>query len=140
MRMTAVMTTLVKEYTLAVSGGATGHLACLDTGGKFRTDEMAFDPCDDLLIVADDADGFLSVIRTTGTPSILDQFLYADNHVNKAASARGLSTPGGGTEQPVWNPQQGFFYEALLQGTSVGRIDVPRDCPSRRGISGGPLG
>lgn len=117
-------TSMVKEYTLAVSSGATGRLACLDTGGKFRADEMAFDPRDNLLIVANDADGFLSLINTSGTPSIVDQFFYADNGLGKAASARGLSTPGGGIEQPVWNPQQGFFYQALPQGSSVGRVDV----------------
>src|SRR6266567_5427030 len=69
-------TSMVKEYTLAVSSGATGRLACLDTGGKFRADEMAFDPRDDLLLVANDADGFLSLIKTAGTPSIVDQFFY----------------------------------------------------------------
>jgi hypothetical protein len=117
-------TSMVKEYTLAVSSGATGRLACLDTGGQFRADEMAFDPRDDLLLVANDADGFLSLINTTGTASIVDKFFYADNDVGKPASARGVSTPGGGIEQPVWDPQQGFFYLALPQGTTVGRVDV----------------
>jgi hypothetical protein len=50
---------MVKEYEIGVSSGATGRLACLDTGGNFRADEMAFDPRDNLLIVANDADGFL---------------------------------------------------------------------------------
>ena len=140
---------MVKEYNLAVSSGTTGRLACLDTGGKFRVDEMAFDPRDDLLIVANDADGFLSLINTSGTPSIVDQFFYADNDVGKPASARGLSTPGGGIEQPVWNPQQGFFYQALPQGTTVGRVDVfnpkPRKLVLLRsidvpGCDGGPSG
>jgi hypothetical protein len=117
-------TSMVKEYELAVSSGATGRLACLDTGGKFRADEMAFDPRDNLLIVANDADGFLSLIKTSGTPSIVDQFFYADNDVEQPASAPGVSTPGGGIEQPVWDPQQGFFYQALPQGTTIGRVDV----------------
>jgi len=115
---------MVKEYALAPSTGATGRLACLDTGGNFRADEMAFDPRDNLLIVANDADGFLSLISTSGTPRIVDQFFYADNDIGKSASSSGLSTPGGGIEQPVWNPQQGFFYLALPQGTTVGRVDV----------------
>ena len=125
-------TSMVKEYTLAVSNGATGRLACLHTGGKFRADEMAFDPKNDLLIVANDADGFLSLIKTSGTPKIVDQFFYADNDVNKPASVRGLSTPGGGIEQPVWNPQQGFFYQALPQNTpNVGRVDVFNPKPGK---------
>ena len=66
---------MVKEYNLAVSSGTTGRLACLDTGGKFRADEMAFDPRDDLLIVANDADGFLSLINTSGKPSIVGPVL-----------------------------------------------------------------
>ncbi len=128
---TGETTSMVKEYTLAVSSGAAGRLACLDTGGKFRADEMAFDPRDDLLLVANDADGFLSLIKTAGTPSIVDQFFYADNDVGKAASARGLSTAGGGIEQPVWDPQQGFFYLALPQGTTVGRVDVFNPKPGK---------
>ena len=79
----------------------------------------------------------------------MDQFFYADNDVGKPASARGLSTPGGGIEQPVWNPQQGFFYQALPQGTTVGRVDVfnpkPRKLVLLRsidvpGCDGGPSG
>jgi hypothetical protein len=118
-------TSMVKEYTLAPSSGATGRLACLDTGGNFRADEMAFDPRDDLLLVANDLDGFLSLIRTTaGSQAIVDKFFYADNDVGQPASARRLPTPGGGIEQPVWDPQQGFFYLALPQGTTGGRVDV----------------
>jgi DNA-binding beta-propeller fold protein YncE len=128
---TGETTSMVKEYELAMSSGATGRLACLDTGGKFRADEMAFDPRDNLLIVANDADGFLSLINTSGTPSIVDQFFYADNDVGKPASARGLSTPGGGIEQPVWNPQEGFIYQALPQGTTVGRVDIFNPKPGK---------
>jgi DNA-binding beta-propeller fold protein YncE len=124
-------TSMVKEYILAVSSGKTGRLACLDTGGKFRADEMAFDPADNLLLVANDADGFLSLISTGDHPAIVDQFFYMDNDVGKPASARGLSTPGGGIEQPVWNPQQGFFYQALPQGTSVGRVDIFNPKPGK---------
>ena len=140
---------MVKEYNLAVSSGTTGRLACLDTGGNFRADEMAFDPRDDLLIVANDADGFLSLINTSGTPSIVDQFFYADNDVGKPASVAGLSTPGGGIEQPVWNPQQGHIYQALPQGTTDGRVDVFNPKPGKlvflrsidvSGCDGGPSG
>jgi hypothetical protein len=144
-------TSMVKEYDLAVSSGTNGRLACLDTGGNFRADEMASDPRDNLLLVANDADGFLSLIRTSGAAAIVDQFFYADNDLNKPASARGLSTPGGGIEQPVWNPQQGFFYQALPQGssTSVGRVDVFNPKPGKLvllrsinvpGCDGGPTG
>jgi hypothetical protein len=142
-------TSMVKEYNLAVSSGAAGRLACLDTGGNFRADEMAFDPRDNLLIVANDADGFLSLINTSGTPSIVDQFFNADNDVGQPASARGLSTPGGGIEQPLWNPQQGFVYQALSQGTTVGRVDIFNPKPGKLvflrsievpGCDGGPSG
>jgi hypothetical protein len=144
---------MVKAYTLAVSTGATGRLACLDTGGNFRADEMAFDPRDDLLLVANDDDGFLSLINTSGTPAIVDRFFYADNDFgpppHAPASVPGLSTAGGGIEQPVWNPQQGFFYLAIPQGTSVGRVDVFNPKPGKLvflrsiqvpGCNGGPSG
>jgi hypothetical protein len=141
---------MVKEYTLAVSSGAAGRLACLDTGGNFRADEMAFDPRDDLLLVANDADGFLSLIRTTtGRQAIVDKFFYADNDVGQPASARGLATAGGGIEQPVWDPQQGFFYQAIPQGTTVGRVDIFNPKPGKlvflrsidvSGCTNGPTG
>jgi DNA-binding beta-propeller fold protein YncE len=128
---TGETTSMVKEYQLAVSSGTTGRLARLDTGGKFRADAMAFDARDDLLIVANDADGFLSLIKTSGTPSIIDQFFYADNDVGQPASFVGLSTPGNGIEQPVWNPQQGLIYQALPQGTTNGRVDVFNPRPGK---------
>src|SRR5262249_31960277 len=83
--------------------------------------EMAFDPRDDLLLVANDDDGFFSLIQTSGTPAIVDQFFYADNDVAKPPSVPGLATAGGGIEQPGWNPQQGFFYLAIPEGTIGGR-------------------
>jgi hypothetical protein len=143
-------TSMVKEYALVVGSGATGRLACLDTGGKFRADEMAFDPRDDLLLVANDFDGFISLIQTTtGSQAVVDHFYYADNDVGQPTSARGLSTPGGGIEQPVWNPQQGFFYLALPKGTTDGRVDVFNPKPGKLvllrtidvpGCDGGPSG
>src|SRR5262249_25257316 len=153
-------TSMVKAYSLTVGSGTMGRLACLHTGGKFRADEMAFDPRDDLLLVANDDDGFLSLIKTTGTPTgtppaitatIADQFFYADSPLipPHTASVRGLATAGGGIEQPVWNPQQGFFYQAIPQGTSVGRVDVFNPKPGKLvflrsievpGCNGGPSG
>jgi hypothetical protein len=110
---------------------------------------MAFDPHRDLLIVTNDADG-LSLIKTSGTPSIIDQFFYADNDLGKPASFAGLSTPGGGIGQPVFNPQQGFIYQALpQQGTTNGRVDVFNPKPGTLvflrsidvpGCDGGPSG
>jgi len=128
-------TSMVKAYTYTLPPNFTStRVACLHTGGMFRADEMAFDPRDDLLLVANDFDGFLSLIKTSGTPAIVDQFFYADNDVGKPASARGLATAGGGIEQPVWNPQQGFFYLAIPQndaGTTVGRVDVFNPKPGK---------
>ena len=60
-----------------------------------------------------------------------------------------MSTAGGGIEQPVWNPQQGFFYLAIPQGTTVGRVDIFNPKPGKLvflrsiavpGCSGGPSG
>jgi hypothetical protein len=98
---TGQTTSMVKEYTLAPSTGATGRLACLDTGGKYRADELAFDPRDGLLLVANDADGFLSLIRTTGTPAIVDQFFYADNDLGKTRLSP--QHPGG---ELLWRAQR----------------------------------
>ena len=145
-------TSMVKEYQLTPSSGTTGRLVCLDTGGKFRADTMALDSTNNLLIVANDFDGFLSLIKTSGTPpSIVDKFFYADNDVGQPSSA-GLSTPGGGIEQPVWSPQTGFFYVALpTSGPSIpgGRVDVFNPTTGKLvfqrsidvpGCDGGPIG
>lgn len=75
------------------------------TGGSFRADEMAFDPKDGLLLVANNAETipfatFISVTAgckmTLGTKII---YTFATN----------------GAEQAVWDPGTGLFYQSIPQ-------------------------
>ena len=81
----------------------------IPTGGKFRVDEMAYDPVDQILMVSDDGDSppiltFISV----QDGSVLGHYTY----------------PVGqdGMEQSAWVSQTGFFYQNVPGDKN--RIDV----------------
>lgn len=113
----------------------------ISTGGKFRDDEMAYDPVDGLLLVAnnDDDPAFLSFI-STNTHQVLGKITYPD------------ATDG--VEQPVYDSETGMFYLSV-PGTKAhegGQIDVidPKsmkvvasymldDCEPH-GLTSGPMG
>ncbi len=92
------------------SAGATTNL---------RADEMAFDPKDHLLIVANDAatpSPFVSLINTN-TNTVTKQITF-----NGTA---GSPNATGGIEQPVWDANTGKFYVSVPQiggGTDPGGI------------------
>jgi hypothetical protein len=87
----------------------TAILRKVPTGGKFRVDELAYDPPDRILMASSDGDSppFLTFISVTDG-SILGQYKY----------------PAGqeGMEQPVWNAETGRFYQNVPG--SRNRIDV----------------
>jgi hypothetical protein len=81
----------------------------IPTGGKFRVDEMAYDPVDQILMVSDDGDSpplltFISVRDGT----VLGHYRY----------------PAGqdGMEQSVWDSETGLFYQNVPGDKN--RIDV----------------
>lgn len=116
--------------------------ATIPTGGKLRTDEVAFDPKDHMIIAANDADGFLTFIDTNKL-AVAGHYYYADTTVAPAApeTKQSLSTAGNGIEQPVYVPATGLFYQAMPANTSVkppatpttGRIDVFQPQPDSNG-------
>ncbi len=114
--------------------GSAAVLADISTGGKYRADEMAYDPIDQIVLVANDAEGFLTFIHANGgSSSVETHFYYSDNQVSKPATVNGLATPGGGIEQSVWDPQTRLFYQALpacsdatCSPVTTGRVDVFR--------------
>ena len=74
------------------------------THGKKRADELAYDPRDHLIAIANDADSppFISLISTA----------HANRHVVKKIP---FTTATNGIEQTVWNPNTGYFYTSIPQ-------------------------
>jgi hypothetical protein len=82
--------------------------------GENRADELAYDPQDHLILIANDADDppFLTLISTT-TRTVVGKLVFP--------TASGL-------EQPVWNPANDMFYQAVPStktnpGGEIARID-----------------
>ncbi|MGH8192491.1 MAG: cytochrome C nitrite reductase [Rhodanobacteraceae bacterium] len=70
----------------------------VDTGGKQRVDEIAYDPRQQVIIAAnnDDTPPFITFVSTAPRHRILGKLTFP-----QATS---------GLEQPVWNPQDGLIY------------------------------
>lgn len=81
------------------------------TGGMFRADEMAFDPKDDILLVANNADTppFVTLIHVSKTCALT---------VGKKIS---FTNATNGAEQPAWDPGTQRFYMSLpsISGTTA---------------------
>jgi LPXTG-motif cell wall-anchored protein len=77
-------------------------VASISTGGKARADELAYDPQDHLVLIANDADTppFLSLI-STATDKVVGKIPFPD------------ATDG--LEQPVYDPATGMFYQSVPQ-------------------------
>lgn len=77
----------------------------VNTSGTGRADELAWDPVDRLIVIANDRD----------TPPFIS-FISADSYtVVKRLAYDGSQAPAstGGIEQPVWDGQAGKFYLAI---------------------------
>src|SRR5215471_4390122 len=90
----------------------------IPTGGNCRADELAFDAADHIIVIANDQDSppYLTFI-STDTQSFLGRLTYPPSQT--------ISPTGGGLEQPVWNPKNNRFYQAVpaIQG-NTGSIDI----------------
>lgn len=99
----------------------------VSTGGKARADELAYDPKDQIILIANPDEGsakptagvpFITFISTaTVTPHVLGQIIY-DGKTGDGPAATGI-------EQPVWDKLTGKFY-LTIPGTSArknGEID-----------------
>jgi hypothetical protein len=81
----------------------------IPTGGKFRVDELAYDPIDKILMTSNDGDAppFLTFISVSDG-SVLGHYYYPKDQV--------------GMEQPTWDPDTGWFYQNVPGAKN--RIDV----------------
>jgi hypothetical protein len=89
----------VKVVDLTQGASAT-VVATIDTGGTKRADELAYDPLDHIILIANDRDAipFVSFISQTSR-TILAQLPYPQTT--------------GGIEQPVWDPIAQKFYLSI---------------------------
>jgi len=86
-------------------------VATIPTGGKFRADELAYDPLDRIVVIANDAD----------TPPFLT-FISADSFAVLGNLTYGTDQVG--LEQPVWNPQtKRFLISVPASAGRFGRVD-----------------
>jgi hypothetical protein len=136
----------------------------INIGGCFRSDEVAFDPRDQVFIVANPGEQdigkgpsvpFVTLVSTKPVApgqhhEILAKIPFDGSNGTPDATA--------GIEQPVWNPRDGFFYITVPQDGPVatrgaiavidpghgkeGRIEVVRTMPvnncSGNGLALGP--
>jgi hypothetical protein len=94
----------------------------IDTGGKFRVDEMAYDSRDHLLAAANNADTppFVTVFDTNAK-TIVAKLVFQTGSPNANVDAQN------GIEQPQWSPETGLFYVSVPQVGSdptVGGVSV----------------
>ena len=83
----------------------------IPTGGKCRADELAYDPLDHIIMIAnpDDNPPFLTFI-STDTQSVVGQIMYPASQI--------------GLEQPVWNAQTyRFLISVPATGSNLGSVD-----------------
>jgi hypothetical protein len=81
----------------------------IPTGGKFRVDELAYDPIDKILMTSNDGDAppFLTFVSVTDG-AVLGHYYYPKDQ--------------DGMEQPVWDRDTGWFYQNVPG--KMNRIDV----------------
>ena len=92
----------------------------VSTGGNQRADELAFDPRDHVILIANDKDTpapFVTFIATTNPPHVLGKIVYDGNSGNPKST--------GGIEQPVWDGAKKRFYIAIpsTAANAQGEVD-----------------
>jgi WD40 repeat protein len=87
--------------------GSVALLQSISTGGTFRVDEMAYSPLTKQVLAANNADtpAFGTLFATTNGTSPVS---IAHSPIVVPSAQGGI--PGGGLEQPVWNPSTGTFF------------------------------
>jgi hypothetical protein len=87
------------------------QVSSVKTGGMFRADEMAFDPRDHLLLVANNAD----------TPPFVTLISVGAKCALTIGKKISFTTATNGAEQPVWDPATQRFYMSVpsISGTAA---------------------
>src|SRR5262249_27260188 len=111
----------------------TNIVASISTGGVARADELAYDPLDHIVLIANDRETTCVMGVCTGGPpfitfisvenrTVLGQIFYPN--VVFVDPTTGLMT-NHGLEQPVWDAKTGMFYLAVpaTSDNPMGEID-----------------
>jgi hypothetical protein len=96
----------LNNSTVAVVNTDTNTISqVIATGGTGRSDELAYDPADSLVLIANDRDSppFVSFISTRSY-TVVKKLNYDGNQAPQST---------GGLEQPVWDGPVGKFYLAV---------------------------
>ncbi len=97
------------DSTVKVIDIATAQIVdTISTGGQFRVDEMAYDPRDHIIAMANNADmpPFVTLIDTQSR-AILGKVTFDGTN--------GTPNATNGIEQSQWSPQTGLFYVSVPQ-------------------------
>jgi hypothetical protein len=109
-------------------------VASISTGGVARADELAYDPLDHILLIANDRETTCVMGVCTGGPPFVTFISTETRTVLGRIAYDGQGTPqvvfgdplsNHGLEQPVWNAKTGMFYLAV-PGTAAhpnGEVD-----------------
>ncbi len=118
---------------VSVNGGVSfvTPVSSVSTGGQFRADEMAYDPKDGILLVANNAD-----TPPFGTLLTVNKTTCAMSNPIKVAftTANGVNATNG-AEQPVWDPTTQRFYISIPEINGPGG-GGPNGAVARLTISG----
>jgi hypothetical protein len=93
-----------KSFVEVIDLDSKSIVADISTNGIARADELAYDPRDHIILVANDQDSppFVTFISTK-TRTVLGKLDYPQ-------AVFGTPPVNHGLEQPVWNPKTGKFY------------------------------
>ena len=132
----------IRVYSLDKNGLPTSNtplriISHTETGASRRADELAYDPDDQLILMAwdDDLDLFIALISVSSNPNnikVVKQIYFkSPNPLNLPCPAGGCST--GGIEQPVYDHATRMFYLAVpaSEGHPNGEIAVIDRNPRR---------
>jgi hypothetical protein len=102
----------------------------ISTGGTTRVDEMAFSPLTQQVLAANNAEtpAFGNLFSTNnGHPQVHLIGAPPANQIPVPANLGGF--PGGGMEQPAWNPTTGTFFVSIpqLSGGTTGMLVNPNN-------------
>jgi len=118
----------------AVSTG--GHVGCVPA---CRADELAYDPRDHVILVANDraADLFVTLISTENPPHVVGKIHYdGSTPGNPIACDSPIPPKSCGIEQPVWDKKTRRFYLAIPATVAHPNGEVDEIDPNAKPASG----